>query len=108
MKKPIARVMVATALTLSTWSLAADTDKRVTERMQGMQEMQAMHGMPGMRGMMSSGCPMMGSGMMMGGQMSSTAMPQLPPGNEKLQLQMWGEMMQKLGEVASKYAAQVK
>jgi hypothetical protein len=45
---------------------------------------------------------------MMGGQMSSAAMPQLPPGNEKLQLQMWGEMMQKMGEIASKYAAQVK
>jgi hypothetical protein len=40
--------------------------------------------------------------------MSSTAMPQLPPGNEKLQLQMWGEMTQKIGEIASKYAAQVK
>jgi hypothetical protein len=56
-----------------------------------------MQGMHGMQGMMS-GCPMMGGGMM----------PQLPPGNEKLQLQMWGEMMQKMGEIASKYAAQVK
>jgi hypothetical protein len=53
--------------------------------------------MQGTHGMMSS-CPMMGGGMM----------PQLPPGNEKLQLQMWGEMMQKMGEIASKYAAQVK
>jgi len=70
-----------------------------------MQGMQGMQGMPGMHGMMS--CPMMGSGMM-GGPMPSTAMPQLPPGNEKLQLQMWGEMMQKMGEIASKYAVQVK
>ena len=52
---------------------------------------------PAAQGMMS-GCPLMGGGMM----------PQLPPGNEKLQLQMWGEMMQKMGEIASKYAAQVK
>ncbi len=28
--------------------------------------------------------------------------------NEKLQLQMWGEMMQRMGEIASKYAVQVK
>jgi hypothetical protein len=97
MKKTFAKAMVAAGLTLSTWSLAADSDKPATPRMQGMQGMQGMHGM------MSGGCPMMGSGMM-----SSTAMPQLPPGNEKLQLQMWGEMMQKMGEVASKYAAQIK
>jgi hypothetical protein len=70
--------------------------------MQGMQGMQGMHGM-----MMGSGCPMMSNGMM-GGPVSSPAMPQLPPGNEKLQLQMWGEMMQKMGEIASKYAAQIK
>ena len=98
MKKPITTAMIAAALTFSTWSLAADSDKPATQRMQGMQ---------GMQGMMGAGCPMMGSGMM-GGAMSSTAVPQLPPGNEKLQLQMWGEMMQKIGEIASKYAAQVK
>ena len=36
------------------------------------------------------------------------AMPQLPPGNEKLQLQMHAEMMQRVGEILAKYAAQVK
>jgi hypothetical protein len=45
---------------------------------------------------------------MIGGPMPGPAVPQLPPGNEKLQVQMWGEMMQKMGEIASKYAAQVK
>jgi hypothetical protein len=35
-------------------------------------------------------------------------MPQLPPGNEKLQLQMHAEIMQKVGEILGKYAAQVK
>ena len=35
-------------------------------------------------------------------------MPQLPPGNEKLQLQMHAEMMQKMGEIMAKYANQVK
>ncbi len=34
--------------------------------------------------------------------------PQLPPGNEKLQLQMQAEIMQKVGEITAKYAAQLK
>ena len=101
MRQLIATTVIAAALTFSTWSLAADSDKPAPQGMQGMQ------GMPGMYGMMSGGCPMMGAGMA-GGPISGTAMPQLPPGNEKLQLQMWGEMMQKMGEIASKYAAQVK
>ena len=63
-----------------------------------------------------------GPGMMMGGGMMNMmgqcermmgargghAMPQLPPGNEKLQLQMHAEMMQRVGEILAKYAAQVK
>jgi hypothetical protein len=104
MRKVIGTTMMAAAISFSAWSLAADRDKPAS---QGTQSMQGMQGMPGMQGTMGGGCPMMGSGMM-GGQMSSAAMPQLPPGNEKLQLQMWGEMMQKMGEIASKYAAQVK
>jgi hypothetical protein len=110
MRKVIATTAIAAALTFSTWSLAADREKPATrgmQEMQGTQEMQGMQGMQGMHGMMSGGCPMMGSGMA-GGPMSSTAMLQLPPGNEKLQLQMWGEMMQRMGEIASKYAVQVK
>ncbi len=87
--KVVSAVITAAAISVSAWSLAADKPAA-----QGMQGMQGMHGMQGMM----SGCPMMGGGMM----------PQLPPGNEKLQLQMWGEMMQKMGEIASKYAAQVK
>ena len=87
--KVVSAMIAAVAISVGAWSLAADKP--------------AAHGMPGMQGMqglqgMMSGCPMMGGGMM----------PQLPPGNEKLQLQMWGEMMQKMGEIASKYAAQVK
>ena len=85
-RNAVSVVIAAAAISVSAWSLAADKP--------------AAHGMPGMQGMqgMMSGCPMMGGGMM----------PQLPAGNEKLQLQMWGEMMQKMGEIASKYAAQVK
>jgi hypothetical protein len=60
---------------------------------------------------------MMGGAAMMGmmqqcEKMMSTrgghAMPQLPPGNEKLQLQMHAEIMQRVGEILAKYAAQTK
>jgi hypothetical protein len=65
-------------------------------------------------GMMEGG--MMGGGMMnmmqqcerMTGARGGHAMPQLPPGNEKLQLQMQAEMMQRVGEILAKYAAQLK
>lgn len=39
------------------------------------------------------GCPMMG---------------QLPPGNEKLSMQMHGEMMQAMGEILRKYADKIQ
>ena len=69
-------------------------------------------GMGGMHGQgMMEGCPMMRGGMMGGGMMQSrgnTLIPQLPPGNEKLQAQMTAEIMQKAGEIAAKYAAQAK
>jgi len=35
-------------------------------------------------------------------------LPALPPGNEKLELQMQAEIMQKVGEILAKYAGQVK
>jgi hypothetical protein len=66
--------------------------------MGGMMGNEMMEGMGGMMGMMN-GCPaMMGAGM--------TA-PRLPPGNEKLQLKMQAEIMQKTGEILSRYADQI-
>lgn len=74
----------------------------------------------GAKGSQSPGA-MMGEGMMGGGMMNMMQqcermmgargghpLPQLPPGNEKLQLQMQAEMMQRVGEILAKYAAQVK
>ena len=49
---------------------------------------------------------MMGRGPHMPGGM--VMIPRLPPGNEKAQLQMEAEIHQKLGEILSKYAAQLK
>lgn len=72
----------------------------------------------GMMGNDSGGCGMrggmMGNGMMSGMMGSGNSMmkghammPQLPAGNEKLQLKMQAEIMQKVGEVVAKYADQV-
>jgi hypothetical protein len=79
-------------------------------------------GMVGRDGMMGGmmGRGMMGNGMdggmmgmmgaceqMMNARGSMSGMPKLPPGNEKLQLQMQAEMMQKMGEILSSYAARI-
>lgn len=66
-----------------------------------------MGGMGGMMGGMGRG--MMGGGMSHHGMMSRMIMvPQMPPGNEKLQFQMHAEIMQKVGEIAAKYAGQIR
>lgn len=43
-----------------------------------------------------------------GSTMSCMGMPKLPPGNEKLEVQMHAEMMQKMGEIAARYADRIK
>jgi hypothetical protein len=62
----------------------------------GMGGMMGGQGM-GMGGTM--GCPMMQGG--------GHAMPHLPPGNEKLELQMHAEMMKAVGDILAKYAARL-
>lgn len=108
-RKTMTAVAAALAMGAAAWAFAADRSPMHGSGMQGMQGMQGMH--PDGQGMMGGGCPMMGGGKMGamgGGMMGGGMMPQLPPGNEKLQLQMWAEMMQKMGEIAGKYAAQLK
>ena len=104
-RKSLATMIAAFAVAFMSPSHAADREAKNPAGMRGMQEMGMMHGEHGRMG----GCPMMGGAMHGGGMgMGGGMLPQLPPGNEKLQLQMWGEMMQKMGEIASKDAAQVK
>ena len=51
----------------------------------------------------------MHKGMMGNGAMPHMVpLPSLPPGNAKLELQMQAEILQKVGEILGKYAAQVK
>ena len=103
--KPIlVTLVVGMFLTGSGILIAADKSqsKGSAQGMPGM-EMKGMdHGM--MHGEMMQGgmMDMMNSckQMMSGGAMT----PQLPAGNEKLQLQMHAEIMQKTGEIIAKYA----
>ena len=67
----------------------------------------------GMMGSGMMGCKMMQGGtrggMMDGGMMERVVyIPQLPPGNARLQFMMQAEILQKVGEVEAKYAAQIK
>jgi hypothetical protein len=103
-----AAVIFATAMGASVMGVAADSDRPMggSKDRQGMQEKKGMQGMEGMEGMMGmmSAC----QGMMGGHSAGAGFVPQLPPGNEKLQLQMSAEIMQKVGEITAKYANQIK
>lgn len=111
-KAVLAALLSAALMAGATSSVAADKPEakpgagmhggRGMGAMEGMQGMEGMSGMMGMMDMMGS-C----SRMMHGGPMAH-GIPQLPPGNAKLQLQMHAEMMQKMGEVLAKYAGQIK
>lgn len=59
----------------------------------------------GMHRMQGSRCPMKMRHAC--GKSQHLRMPRLPPGNEKLQLQMEAEIMQKIGEIQGKYANQL-
>lgn len=61
-----------------------------------------------MDGDMMRMCHQMMMGGRMRGQMGAMMMPHLPPGNEKLELQMRAEMMRKMAEVMEKYAGQIR
>lgn len=118
----LAAAVLATLATASNLAGAVDQNegKNAAAGNSGIERMDKDHGM--MRdgtkggGMMQGG--MMRGGMMQGGMMdmmtgckqmmSSPTMSQLPPGNEKLQLQMQAEMMQKMGEILGRCADKVK
>jgi hypothetical protein len=84
---------------------AAQTDPHQHEQAaQPGRSSQGMGGMgmgSGMMGMMQ-GCPMM-----QGGGQGGHAMPRLPAGNEKLELQMHAEMMRAMSDILTKYAARL-
>lgn len=73
-----------------------------------------MKGMQGMGGMMMGAgmaCPMMrrmGGVMMDGARPATIAIPQLPPGNAKLQVEMEGAILKQVGEIVQHYAARAR
>lgn len=87
--KRLAAVTLALALLgASTWSTAASPPQP------------AMH---------DHGSAMMGDGMMGKGMMGNCSMMgQLPPGNEKLAVQMHAEMMKAMGDIMLKYADKIQ
>jgi hypothetical protein len=94
--------LVVAALTLSLlgaggWSLAAssgsDRTKAGAQDKEHSMMMEHMGGGAMMGGGMMGGCPMMG---------------QLPPGNEKLMMQMHADMMQAMGDIMRKYADKIQ
>jgi hypothetical protein len=69
-----------------------------------------MGSMMGSEGHMDQMMGMMGAcqSMMGGGMTGHASMMKLPAGNEKLEAQMHAEMLQKMGEIAAKYADKIK
>ena len=103
-----AAVASLTALSVA-FPAAAQTDPHQHE--QGSQAGQGPQGMGGMGGGMMGGQGMGGMmGMMQGCPMmqgGGHGLPHLPPGNEKLELQMHAEMMKAMGDIMAKYAARL-
>ena len=91
---------IVTALAVATLGAGGAMAQSPSEspHSRGSQGMQG--GMGGMMGMMQ-GCPMMSGGAMGHG------MPQLPPGNEKLEMQMHADMMRAMADIMTKYAARL-
>ncbi len=110
-KQAVIALFSAALMTGAGSALAADKPEAAKPgmSMHGSGSMGAMEGTGGMGGGMMGMMDMMGShGRMMRGGSMTGEMPQLPPGNAKLQLQMHAEMLQKMGEVLSKYAALIR
>ena len=102
-----ARIVIAAlaasfgALTVAGIASAQSESPRSPGMQGGMgQGMGNQGGMGGMMGMMQGCRDMMPSG---GGH----GMPHLPPGNEKLELQMHADMMRAIADVLGKYAARL-
>ena len=120
MKRNLIRAAAFAATTLAVSIAFAVDPAQPGPSMQGQGDHMPMHsrmmsepgggsmcgGMMGMMGNRGAGGMMMGGGRRM--SPGTAALPQLPPGNEKLEFQMHAEMMQKIGEIASRYAERIR
>lgn len=111
MKQMILTVVSAAVLSGAAGFGFAQQPSKPAPGMQGGEGRSMDHGMMGGSGM--GGGDMMGMMNMMQGcnammGHSSAMMPKMPPGNEKLEFQMHAEMMRAMGDIAAKYASQIK
>lgn len=90
-------LLVITLLAGSGLSIAGDSHSATSSR-SGTHDPSMMSGQM-MNDHMKGGMTMRGCPMMMG---------QLPPGNEKLAMQMHGEMMKAMGDIMLKYADKIQ
>jgi hypothetical protein len=108
-----ARALVAAAALAFTGAASAADPPPQQQPRSGQSQQHGMMGsnnmmggdMMGMMDMMKSCQSMMGDTGMGGAAMG---MSRFPPGNEKLEAQMHAEMMQKMGEIAARYADKIK
>ncbi len=116
----ISKTFVAIVISAAACSAALAADEAPASPaggMPGMSDMSKHHPMEqgtkgaegGMGDMMGMMKVMNSCQTMMDGAKASTAlMPKLPPGNEKLEFQMQAEMMQKMDQIAARYAEKIK
>lgn len=111
-KHIVATLLAATMISgTATLAVAAEKAQPATAApgMQGMGKMPMEHGMMGSGGMMDMMGMMNSCHKMTSHEASGNiAIPRMPPGNERLEFQMRAEMMQKMGEIAAKYADKIK
>ena len=98
----IRQLVACGALAVSGAALAAPA---APSSQQGGADAQGEHGMMGGGMMDMHACQSMMGG---GPGMTGMGLPRLPPGNAKLEAQMQAEMLQKMGEIAARYADRVK
>jgi hypothetical protein len=106
------KLMIATGIALLCGALSAQAEEKTAtvpatqEMMKGHDMMAAHHG----AGQADKGhrCMHKGGVMMNRPMPHMVPLPALPPGNEKLEVQMQAEILQKVGEILAKYAGQVK
>ncbi|SCU74705.1 conserved exported hypothetical protein [Cupriavidus necator] len=92
-KSLVAATLTLVMLGASGWAAAAGATRGAESAKSGAQE---------------KGHDMMMGHMMGGGMMGSCPMMGLPPGNEKLSMQMHADMMQAMGDIMRKYADKIQ
>ena len=101
-------IIAASAALLITGLACQAEDKAPAQDTPGVHNIMKNHEMMADHDGMPHRCMHKGGMMGEGHMPHMVPLPSLPPGNEKLELQMHAEMMQKMGEIAGRYAEKIK